>query len=82
MSSTSEQEGNKRDPKQRESTRRLLMSMADTTWRMFVSPAVLVPVGIASDLKFHTKPWLTIASAIVGMGLSVLLVRQQLRGGQ
>jgi len=82
MSTTSEQDGNKRNPRQREDTRQLLLSMADTTWRMFVAPAVLVPVAIAGDLKFHTKPWLTILAAIVGMGLSVLLVRQQLRGGQ
>jgi F0F1-type ATP synthase assembly protein I len=82
MSSTSEQEGNRRDPRQREGTRQLLLSMADTTWRMFVSPAVLVPVGIISDLKFHTKPWLTIVAAIVGMGLSILLVRQLLRGSR
>jgi F0F1-type ATP synthase assembly protein I len=78
----SEQDPKQRDPRAKESTRQLLISMADTTWRMFVSPAILVPVGIFSDLKFHTKPWLTIVSAVVGLGLSVLLVRQQLRGAR
>jgi F0F1-type ATP synthase assembly protein I len=56
--------------------------MADTTWRMFVGPAVLTPVGIFADLKFQTKPWLTILAAVAGFGISILLVRQQLRGSQ
>ncbi len=77
-----EQDPKQRDPRFKESTRQLLLSMADTTWRMFVSPAILVPAGIFVDLKIGTKPWMTILATILGMTLSVLLVRQQLRGGQ
>jgi hypothetical protein len=61
-----------------ESVMRLIWSMADTTWRMFTPPALLVPLGIWADLKFHTKPWLTFVSATVGLVLSALLVKKQL----
>ena len=60
----------------------LLLSMADTTWRMFTPPALTVSGGIWVDLKYHTKPWVTIVAAVVGLGLSVLLVKKQLGGGQ
>jgi hypothetical protein len=57
----------------------LFAAMADTTWRMFTPPALLVAGGLYVDVKYGTKPWLTIAGAVVGMALSILLVRQQLR---
>ena len=60
----------------------LIVSMADTTWRMFVPPALLVPAGLWADIKWGTKPWLTLVGLIAGLTLSVLLVRVQLRGGQ
>lgn len=63
-----------------DSTVQLLISMADTTWRMFTPPALFVPGGIWVDLKYHTKPWVTIGAAVLGLAVSVLLVRQQLRG--
>ena len=56
----------------------LILSMADTTWRMFTPPALLVGGGIWADLKFGTKPWLTVLGAVVGLALSVLLVRKLL----
>lgn len=61
---------------------RLIWSMADTTWRMFTPPVLTVPAGLWADLKFGTKPWLTILAAVVGLGLSVLLVKRQLGGGR
>jgi hypothetical protein len=71
------------DPaKVKTSTKQLLWSMADVTWRMFAGPIVLVPAGLWADLKWGTKPWLTIVAAVAGLGVSVLLVRVQLRGGQ
>jgi hypothetical protein len=71
------------DPaKVRASARQLLWGMADVTWRMFAGPVVLVPAGLWADLKWDTKPWLTIAAAAAGLAVSVLLVRAQLRGGQ
>jgi hypothetical protein len=65
-------------PQTEASTLALLAAMADTTWRMFTPPALLVGGGIWADLKFHSKPWLTVLGAVVGLGLSVLLVRRQL----
>jgi hypothetical protein len=62
------------------STRLLLITMADTTWRMFVAPAILVTAGIFGDIQFKTAPWLTALGLCVGLGMSALLVRQQLRG--
>jgi hypothetical protein len=61
-----------------ENVMRLIWSMADTTWRMFTPPALLVSGGIWADLKFHTKPWLTILGAVIGLSLSILLVKKQL----
>jgi len=46
-----------------------------------VPPGVLVTAGLWADLHWHTRPWLTIVGLVVGLGLSVLLVRAQLRGG-
>jgi len=60
----------------------LIVDMADVTWRMFVGPAVLVPAGLWADLKYDTKPWLTVLGLVLGLCASVLLVRSQLRGGQ
>jgi F0F1-type ATP synthase assembly protein I len=61
---------------------RVVRTTADTTWRMFTPPAILVPAGIWADLKWGTKPWMTILMTIVGLGLSVALVRQQIRGSR
>jgi F0F1-type ATP synthase assembly protein I len=67
--------------RQRDDVMRMLRAMADTTWRMFVPPALVVPAGIWADLKFGTKPWLTIVATLVGLALSVALVRSQMREG-
>lgn len=56
----------------------LIWSMADVTWRMFTPPALLVPGGIWADLHWGTKPWLTILAAVLGLGLSIALVKRQL----
>lgn len=66
-------------PQNEASTFELLVSMADTTWRMFTPPAIFVAGGIWADLKFGTKPWLTALATVIGLAFSVLLVRQQLR---
>jgi F0F1-type ATP synthase assembly protein I len=62
-------------------TATLLLTMADTTWRMVVPTAILATLAVMADLRWHTKPWLTLASLPVGLGLSVLLVRRQLKVG-
>ena len=60
----------------------LMISMADVTWRMFLGPAVMVPAGLWADLKYGTKPWMTILGLVLGLVVSVVLVRVQLRGGR
>jgi hypothetical protein len=67
---------------QRKDVISLVSSMAETTWRMFGPPAALLPLGLWADISWRTKPWLTIAAAFVALGLSVVLVRLQLRSGQ
>ena len=78
---TPDQQTNKKHAasRQRDDVMRILRTMADTTWRMFAPPAVVVPVGIWADLKLGTKPWLTILAAFIGLGLSVALVAKQMR---
>lgn len=52
---------------------------ADTTWRMFVPIIGGTVAGIWADHEFGTKPWMTIGCMVVGVGVSALLVRQQLK---
>ena len=75
-------EHDKKGTQDRENARRLLMSAADTTWRMFLPPLILVPAGIYFDLKLRTMPWLTILAVAAGLGVAVMLVARQLRGGE
>jgi hypothetical protein len=65
-----------------ENLRLLFLSMADTTWRMFTPPILVVPVGLWIDLNFGTKPWITLLAAGVGIVLGALLVKRQLRGSE
>ena len=66
-------------PENEASTLALLASMADTTWRMFTPPALLVAGGIYLDLHYGTKPWMTVLGTVAGLGFSILLVRRQLK---
>ncbi|HVQ44463.1 MAG TPA: AtpZ/AtpI family protein [Candidatus Saccharimonadia bacterium] len=79
MTSKAENKQERGVPANEASTLALLLAMADTTWRMFTPPALLVAGGIWFDLHQGTKPWVTIVAAAVGLSLSVLLVRSQLR---
>ncbi len=57
----------------------LLLTMADTTWRMITPTALLAVLALMADLHWHTKPWLTLASVPAGLAISVLLIKRQLR---
>lgn len=57
----------------------LLLAMADTTWRMFTPVVISVGVGIWADLRYHTKPWLTLLGLVVGFVGAVMLVRAQIK---
>ena len=57
----------------------LIMSMADTTWRMFVPTLPLIILGDHFDKQLGTKPWLMLAGALVGGLIAGWLIRLQLR---
>lgn len=60
----------------------LIVSMADTTWRMFVPTIGLALVGNMLDEKFHTKPWLLLVGAAIGGCIAAALIKQQLAKGK
>lgn len=56
----------------------LLRTMADTSWRMLIPSAVFVAGGLYGDLHWGTKPWLTLFSVVLGLIVSVLLIKNQI----
>ncbi len=57
----------------------LLSDIADTTWRMFIPSIGCTMLGLYLDKQWHTSPWLMITGIIIGVTLSGLLVRRQLK---
>ncbi len=57
----------------------LIMSMADTTWRMFGPTLPLIMLGNWLDSTYATKPLFLIMGATLGGLLAALLIRAQLR---
>lgn len=57
----------------------LILSMADTTWRMFVPTLPLIILGDYLDGQFNSRPWLMLTGAVVGGLIAAWLVRAQLR---
>src|SRR5207245_762760 len=47
----------------------LLLTLADTTWRMVVPTVLMVALGLFLDLKFGTKPGMTVLGWRAGFGL-------------
>ena len=62
----------------RATTGTLLVTLADTTWRMLVPSALLVAVGIFADIHWQTKPWLTLSGVLLGLLVSGGLIYHQL----
>ena len=56
----------------------LLLTFVDTTWRIAIPVLLCVGGGIWADLKFGTKPWVTLTGLVVGFGIAALLIRQQI----
>jgi hypothetical protein len=79
MSSKFDQKQERDVPQSEAGVMQLLLSMADTTWRMFTPAIILVPAGIFTDLKLHTKPWVTVVCVPLALWLSAMLVKKQLR---
>lgn len=57
----------------------MALTIADTTWRMFVPSVGLTIGGLLLDKQFQTTPWLMIAGIIVGTAIAILLVRAQMK---
>jgi F0F1-type ATP synthase assembly protein I len=57
----------------------MIMTMADTTWRMFVPIVGLLLLGVFADKSLHSVPWLTVLGFVLGVGVSALLVRNQFK---
>ena len=63
----------------------LLMTIGDTTWRMFVPSIGFTLLGVWADTRIltftgesATKPWFMVAGIIIGCLGAVLLVKKQL----
>ena len=57
----------------------LLATLADTTWRMFTPVILCTGLGLWADIHYHTRPWLTILSALIGFALAIWLIYMQLQ---
>jgi hypothetical protein len=58
------------------------VTFLDTTWRIATPVVLFTLLGIAADLHFGTKPWLTLPSVVVGFVFAILLVKRQLEAVQ
>ncbi len=63
----------------KKSTVLLLLTIADTTWRLFIPIVGFTIGGLLIDKWFGTKPWLMIFAIIIGVGVSLLLIQMQLK---
>ena len=55
------------------------MTIADTTWRMFLPSVGMTLLGVWLDGKFETTPWLLFAGVVLGLFIAVVAVRLQLK---
>lgn len=67
------------EPKAGNAVLTMIMTMADTTWRMFVPILGLLLLGIFVDKSIGSFPWFTLLGFVVGVALSAVLIRNQLR---
>lgn len=55
-----------------------VVTIADTTWRMFVPSVGFTLLGVWADSQMYTKPWLMVAGIVVGVASAYLLVSRQI----
>ncbi len=60
----------------------LILSMADTTWRMFVPTVGLLLAGHSLDNRLDTNPWLMVLGLVLGAVIAGWLVVTQLKRGE
>ncbi len=76
---TSSQKGDDHQIPPKPSTVILMLTIADTTWRLFVPSVGLTILGLLLDRQYSTKPWIMIVGIIIGVAAAVLLVRMQIK---
>lgn len=57
----------------------LALTIADTTWRLFIPSVGLTIVGLLLDKQWHTTPWAMVAGIILGTATAIWLVRAQMK---
>lgn len=55
----------------------VFMTIADTTWRMFVPSVGGMFLGLWADSKWQTGPWLLFTGIILGAIIAIFAVKQQ-----
>lgn len=54
------------------------LQFLDTTWRIAVPVVIFVVLGIIADRSFGTKPWVTLAGAVLGFVAAGWLVKREI----
>jgi positive regulator of sigma E activity len=57
----------------------LILTLADTTWRLFLPIVGLTILGLIVDKSLATTPWLMIIGILMGVGMAIILVRAQMK---
>lgn len=57
----------------------LVLTIADTTWRLFIPTVGMTIIGLLLDKQFDTTPWIMIAGIVLGVIVAILLVRAQMK---
>ncbi len=57
----------------------LLGTIADTTWRMFVPTIGGMLLGMEADKSLRTAPWLMTIGLALGVYITYLLIRNQMK---
>lgn len=78
--STSQHDGDQKPtPPDKSTVILLLLTMGDTTWRMFVPIIGLLLLGILADTQLGTKPWMMISGLLIGVCLTAVLIAKQIK---
>ena len=62
----------------KDTTGAILLTIGDTTWRMFVPSIGFTLLGVFLDGMFGTKPWLMTLGIIFGALMAFILVKRQI----
>lgn len=57
----------------------LVLTIADTTWRLFIPSIGLTVVGLLLDKQLQTTPWIMTTGLVVGVMIAIFLVRAQIK---